>query len=67
MEREVLVVCVCVFVCVCVYVRVWRVRESGEGFSNGYEGGEEVGGGGELELGRGGCGISKNWGGEGGC
>ena len=44
-------------------VRGWRVRESGEGFSNG----DEVGGGGELEVGRGGWGISKNWGEEGGC
>ena len=30
-------------------------------------GGREVGGGGELEIGRGGLGISKNWGEEGEC
>ena len=47
-------------------VRGWRVRESGEGFSNGDEEGREVGGGGELEVGRGGGGISNNWGEEGG-
>ena len=60
-------------VCMCVMgrggflgVNSWRVRESGEGFSNGDEGGRKVRGGGELEVGRGGR-TSKNWGEFGGC
>ena len=46
-------------------VRGWRERDIREGFTNGDEGGRKVRWGGELKLGRGGGGISKNCGGEG--